>query len=186
MKNKTLRVLRVALACVLMAALMASGALAASYSAKVNMNTKVYKAPQKSSSATKAPKSMKVTLTASSGGWGKITYKGKTGYIPMRYLTLADPIKAYAVVKSTVYKKPGANKLGTLNVGQGVYVIGVNGKYAQLCNRSGAVLGYVKAANLSRIKSATAASGDSAVGSPASAPEKLRAAVTDPGVSKNE
>ncbi len=161
MKHNTLRALRVALACVLMAAITASGALAASYSARVNANTKVYKAPQKASTATKAPKNMKVTLTATSGGWGKITYMGKTGYIPMRYLTLADPIKACVAVKSTVYKLPGANKLGTLNVGQGVYVIGVNGMYAQLGNQSGAVLGYVKAANLIRNKSAATASDDS-------------------------
>lgn len=188
MKNKTLRVLRVALACVLMAALMASGALAASYSARVNANTKVYRAPQKSSATTKAPKNMKVTLTASSGGWGKITYKGKTGYIPMRYLTLTDPIKAYVVVKSTVYKKPGANKLGTLKVGQGVYVIGINGKYARLSNKSGAVLGYVKAVNLSRNKSATTtASGDDDTSSSlASVPEKLRSTTTSPSVSKIE
>ncbi|MBR2698874.1 MAG: C40 family peptidase [Clostridia bacterium] len=188
MNPKTLRVLRVALACVLTAALLATGALAASYSARVNANTKVYKAPQKSSESTKAPKNMKVTLTASSGGWGKIRYKDKTAYIPIKYLTLADPIKSYVAVKSTVYKKPGSDKLGTLGVGQVVYVIGVNGKYARLGNKSGAVLGYVKAANLSRNKSATTTSkSDSDTSSSlSSVPEKLRSTTTSPSVSKIE
>ena len=185
MKNKTLRVLRVALACVLMAAIMASGALAASYSARVNANTKVYKAPQKSSASTKAPKNMKVTLKATSGGWGKITYKDRTGYIPIKYLTLTDPLKSYVVVKSTVYKKPGSDKLGTLKVGQVVYVIGVNGRYARLGNKSGAVLGYVKAANLSRNKSATTTSrSNSDTGSSLSpVTEQQPSATTNPSVS---
>ena len=70
-----------------------------------------------------------MTLTATSGGWAQITIKNKTVYIPIKFLTLTDPIEAYVTVKSTMFKKPGGKKkMGTLAVGQVVYVIGVNGK----------------------------------------------------------
>lgn len=188
MDNRVRRALRILLACALVAALMASSALAASYSATVNTKTKIYKSPKRSSSAGTVAKNTKVTLKASSGGWGKITYKGKTAYIPIKYLTLSDPIKAYVTVKSTVYKNAGSKKLGTLSVGQTVYVIGLSGKYARVSNSSGSALGYVKAANLSKNKSATTTSSgdDDASSSVASVPENLRSTTTSASVSKIE
>ena len=188
MDNRTRRILRVAVACVVMTVLLASAALAASYSATINAKTKVYKAPQKSSSATKVAKNTKVTLKATSGGWGQISYKGRTGYIPIKYLTLTNPIKSYVAVKSTLYKKPGSKKLSTLSVGQVVYVIGVNGKYARVSNNAGDTMGYVKAANLSKNKAATttSANDEDTSSSLASVPEELRSTTTSASVSKIE
>lgn len=188
MDRRVRQILRVALACALVAALMASNALAASYSATVNAKTKVYKAPQKSSSSTSVAKNTKVTLKATSGGWGKISYKNKTAYIPIKYLTLTEPIKAYVSVKSTLYKKPGSKKLSTLAVGQVVYVIGVNGKYARVSNNAGSTMGYVKAANLSKNKSATTTSSgdDDTSSSLSSVPSQLRSTTTSADVSKIE
>lgn len=188
MNNSVRRVLRIALACVVMAALTASAALAASYSATINARTKVYNAPQKSSAASRVAKNTKVTLKAVTGGWGQISYKGRTAYIPVKYLTLSSPIKSYVAVKSTLYKKPGTKKLSTLSVGQVVYVIGVNGKYARVGNRAGAAVGYVKAANLSKNKSATTTSaGDEDTSSSlASVPESLRSTTTSPSISRIE
>lgn len=182
------RILRIAMACLLMAALMVPTALAASYSVTLNATTKVYKAPSKSAVSAKLAKSTKVTLKAVSGGWGKISYKGKTAYIPIRYLTLAKPIKAYVTAKSTVYKKPGSRKLGTLAVGQVVYVVGVNGKYARVNDSSGTLAGYVRAASLSRNKVATTTSSgdDDTSSSLASVPSELRSTTTSASVSKIE
>ena len=179
---------RVVLACVLLCALTATGALAASYSAKINTATKVYKAPQKSSRSTSAPKNLKVTLKATSGGWGFISYKNYTAYIPMKYLTLTTPIKGYVTVKATLYKKPGSKKVSSLSVGQTVYVIGVNGKYARVSDKNGSPMGYVKAACLSRSKAAagTSEGGDDSSSSLQSVPEELRSTTTDPAISKIE
>lgn len=188
MIEKYRRILRIAAACVLMAALMASSALATSYSARVNAKTKVYKSPHHSSGTAKVAKNTKVTLESASDGWGQISYKGKTVYIPMKYLTLSDPVKAYVTVKSTLYKKPGSRKLRTLEVGQGVYVIGVNGKYARVGTTQGQTLGYVRAANLSRNKSATTTAEDDedTSSSMASVPSELRSTTTSASVSKIE
>lgn len=179
---------RVLLAWLLMTALLMPGALAASYSARVNAATKLYTEPQKTSKAGKVAKNAKVTLVAASNGWGQIEYKGRTAYIPIKYLTLSTPIKAYVAVKSTVYSKPGSGKRSTLSAGKTVYVIGLNGKYARISSKSGSAQGYVKAANLSRSKaSTTTASGDEDTSSSiASVPSDLRSTTTSADVSKIE
>lgn len=188
MSKRVFRALRVVAACLLVTALFASSALAASHTVRVNAKTKVYASPKKSSASVTVPKYLKVSLQAASSGWGKVTYKGKTAYIPVKYLTLTDPIKAYVTVKSTVYKKAGSGSLGTLSAGRTVYVIGVNGKYARVRNKSGSVVGYIRAANLSRNKSAANTAGGSGdtSSSVASVPESLRSTTTSPSVSKIE
>ena len=184
MRERVYRALRAALACALILALLTPAALAASYSAKINKKTKVYASPKKSSMALVVKKNLKVKLTAVSNGWGQITFKKRKAFIPVKYLTLTDPIKAYTTVKSTVYKKAGSKKLGTLSAGKAVYVIGVSGKYARVRNKKGSIVGYVNAANLSRSK--TAAENAQGGSSLASVPSDLRSTTTSPSVSKIE
>jgi len=188
MKDQVRRALRVVLACALILSMLTSTALAATYSAKINKRTKVYAAPKKSAMALPVKKNLKVKLVAASGGWGQITYKNRRAYIPVKYLTLTTPIKAYTTVKSAVYKKAGSRKLGTLSAGKAVYVIGVSGKYARVRNKKGSIVGYIKAANLSRTKAASTTadgSGDTS-SSVASVPSELRSTTTSPSVSKIE
>lgn len=188
MNRRANRALHIALACLLMLALLAANALAESYTAKVNKTTKVYRSPSKSSASVTVPKSMKVTIKAVSGGWAMITYKSKQAYIPVKYLTLASPIKAYVTTKSAVYKKAGSGKKGTLSVGSVVYVVGVTGKYARITNKAGTSSGYVKAANLSRNKSSTTTTtdNDDTSSSVSSVPSELRSTTTSPSISKIE
>ena len=183
MRRRVHQYLRIILACLLLATFLAPTALATTFSARINTTTKVYKAPKKSSKSVKVAKNRKVTLTATSGGWAQITIKNKTVYIPIKYLTLTDPIEAYVTVKSTMFKKPGGKKkMGKLAVGQVVYVIGVNGKYARVINKARTKKGYVKAANLSQSLS-TATGGSGGI---SSVPENLRSTTTSPDVSKIE
>ena len=184
MRDQVRRALRVIMACALILALMACAAQASTYSAKTNKKTKVYAEPKKSSASLTVKKNLKVKLTAASSGWGEITYKNHTAYIPIKYLTLTDPIKAYTTVKSTVYRKAGSGKRGTLSAGKTVYVIGLSGKYARVRNKSGSITGYVKAANLSRSKTAAENADDGA--SLSDVPSDLRSTTTSASVSKIE
>ncbi|WP_417235034.1 SH3 domain-containing protein [Arthrobacter sp.] len=55
------------------------------------------------------PKSAKVTVTSTSRGWSKVTYKGKTGYVSASYLknvAAAKPAAKKPVVKKAAAKAP--------------------------------------------------------------------------------
>ena len=205
MKHGAARWLRVALIGILLMALMSAGALASSKSVRINTTTKIYQSPStKSKSVTMTPK--KVTLKAANNGWGKVSYKGKTGYIPLKYLTLSKPVKVYATASAKVYKKPGSGKLGTVSRGTAMYFIGVNGKYAHVQNKSGTVKGYVRTTYLSKSKPAvitstgtSSSSGGSSIGtwnpeggtysssqSTSLFPDYLRSYTYDPDISKIE
>ena len=183
MSARICRAMRIVVACVLIVALSASTAMAASYSVKINKQTKVYQAPKTSSAKLPVPKNLNVKLTGASNGWARIEYKSKTAYIPVKYLTLNNPIKAYTAVKSTVYKGAGSGELGKLPAGTAVNVIGVNGKYARVRNAKG-VVAYIRAANLSRSKAAAANGGANA--RLAAVPSGLRSTTTSAGASKIE
>ena len=201
MKHGAARWLRIALIGILLAAVMSAGALASSKSVRINTTTKIYKSPSTSSKSVKVtPK--KVTLKATSKGWGKVTYKGKTAYIPIKYLTLSNPVKVYATASVKVYKKPGSGTLGTVSRGTAMYFIGVNGKYAHVQNKAGTVKGYVRSAYLSKSKpaaisessSSSSSSGNwnpeggtySSSQSTSVFPDYLRSTTYDPDISRIE
>lgn len=149
------KLLRRALALLMMVVLlMATGApaLAASFKAKINSSSaKVYSLPSTSRGVSvKAVRGTTVKVTAYAKGWARISYKGHTGYIPVKYLNLTNRIKAYTAKSTPVYKSASSSssKLGTLSIGKAVYVVGVSGDYYRVQNSSGSVTGYVKSGNL--------------------------------------
>lgn len=146
------RILTALLAALLLVAACTPAALAASFKAKINSSSaKVYSSPSTSSKySVPAVKNVTVTVTGYSDGWARISYKGNTGYIPVKYLNLTNRIKAYAAKSTAVYKSASSSssRLGTLSLGSAVYVVGVSGDYCRVQNRSGSLTGYVRSDNL--------------------------------------
>lgn len=129
-------------------------AMAASYSCKINANTKVYQRASTSSASIKVSKNTKCTMTGLSGSWAKVK-KGKiTAYIPVKYLTLTNRITGYAAKSTPMYKSASTSskKLGTLSKGTAVYINGRDGSFWRCQNKSGSITGYVKISNISNTK----------------------------------
>ena len=85
--------------CVLAIALLIAStmtpAMAKSVTAKVNSSSaKVYKKASRSSKSVKLKKGLELKVTAVSGSWAKVTYKGRTGYMPKKYLSSASDAKS--------------------------------------------------------------------------------------------
>ena len=205
MKKRTVRWLRAALMAVLVLSMAASAALASSTSVRINTSTKIYQSPSKSARSADVPESMKVTLVSTSNGWGEITHKGQKAYIPLKYLTLVDPVKVYVTASAKVYSAPGSGKLGTVSTGTMLYFLGLDGDYAHVENSERSAVGYVKLANLSKTKpsntvtshtsgysgGSTSSSGvyygnNGSTSSLAKLPSRLLSTTTSPSVSKIE
>ena len=182
MTKRAVRWISVALALALAVALCAAGALAESIEVKLNASTKVYQSASTSSRSTKISKGLKVTLTAYGDGWGKISYKGNTGYVKLKYLDRVHPVKVYVTGSATFYKKAGSGKQGTLSRGDVMYLLGVDGRYARVQNESGSKKGYVKSSLLSTSK-VSASSSSSASDS---IPSSLRSKTTSASESRIE
>ena len=165
--------------------LACASALADSIDVKLNASARVYQSASGSAKYVKAPKGLKVELKACAKGWGKITYKGRTGYIKLKYLDRESPLKAYVTEGATIYKDAdGAVKLTRVSAGTTVYVLGVDGSYVRVSNKSGTRKGYIKAGVLSASKVSAAASDDDAIAE--SVPESLRATAQGAESSKIE
>ena len=147
----------------------APAALAASYSAKINSaSCKVYKSASTSSKVLCTDvKNLSVSITGYSGDWARISYKGYTGYVKCEYLTLSSRLPAYTAKSTPVYKRASSSssKLGTLDTGSTVYVVGMDDGYYRIQNRSGSVTGYVKSGSLTATKPKTSSSASSSSGS---------------------
>lgn len=148
---------------------MGACALAASFKARINSSSaKVYKSPSTSSKYLSGGKGLSVTVTAYSGNWARISYKGYTGYIQLKYLNLTDPLKAYTAKSTPVYRSASSSgRLGTLPVNSTVYVIGKSGSYYRIQNASGSLTGYVRTNTLSKnkVKPTSSGSGSGSSGS---------------------
>lgn len=157
-----MRAFRKFLAALMVAALLMSAcapAALASIKAKVFTNTKIYSIPSTSGKSVRVPEGLTVRVTATSGNWAKIRYKGKTAYIPTPYLNLASRLKAYTAKSTPVYKLPSSSssKMGTLSIATAVYVVAKLDGYYRIENSSGSVTGYVRAGNLTSKAKLTAA-----------------------------
>lgn len=168
-------------------------ASAASFKAKINSSSsKIYKSPTTSSVSCKGVKNLTVTVTAYSGSWARVTYKGRVGYMPIKYLNLVDRIKAYTTGSTAVYKSASSSssKLGTLSCGSTVYVIGVDGSYCRVQDANGRVTGYIRSSQLSKTRPSTAISNASSSAASASTrvPTSLQSTVTSykSGMSKSQ
>ena len=156
MRNKVRRILSIAMLVILTMACLTPAALAASFKAKINSSSSaVYTRPSTSGTRIcRGVKGVTVTVTDYSDGWAKISYRGNTGYMQIKYLDLNSRITAYTEKKCSVYRtaSSSSSKLGSLSRGTTVYVIGMDGSYCRIQNKSGSVTGYIRASELSTKK----------------------------------
>lgn len=133
-----------------------------SASALASFKADVYKGsmPVYSSPATSATKlgslesGTEVTVSAYSGDWAKISYKGYSGYAQIKYLSSQKRAKAYAKDDAVVYTMPSSSskKLGTLSAGDCVYMVGKCDSYYLIENSSGSASGYIDKSSLTSKK----------------------------------
>ena len=156
------------LVCMLAAILLLCGlipAMAASISVVTNASTDVFPSQSLSGMSVSIPKGVSMTLKNYSDSWGKVTYKGRTGYVSLRDLNLKNPVKAYVSESAPLYGEDGSGVLGTLDKGTQVYVLGMEGDYARVSN--GSKTGYVvKSVLTTRPQSLLSASSSAADNSP--------------------
>ena len=141
--------LKAALAMMMIAVMLCSGALAATYGAKTLMpSTTVYNSSKNKVGTLKQGTSIQVT--SMSGDWARISYKGNTYYAKLKDIIFNSRIKAVSTKDTSIrfvtkesYKKNTYYK-GTLSAGVTMYVVGLNGSELLVTNDSGSILGYVK------------------------------------------
>ena len=172
---------------VAVALLLASvSALADSLEVKLNTATKVFQKASSSARSVKVPKGLRVKLEACAEGWGKITYKGYTAYVKLKYLDRVDPLKAYVTESTSIYQDAsGSKRLCKVSQGTVVYVVGVDGSYVRVQNDAGTETGYIKPSKLSSSKVSEYGTASSASGSD-SVPDSLRATLSGAEGSKIE
>ena len=128
----------------------------ASVSAKVNTSSaKAYKKAYTGATSVDVAKGLKLSVTDISGSWAKVSYKGVTAYMPVKYLTPTNKLKAYTTDSTTAYTTSGARK-GTLAKGTMLYVLGTLDGYYCVSSESGSI-GLVKKGTLSETKPSTVA-----------------------------
>jgi cell wall-associated NlpC family hydrolase len=153
-KSKSM-LLKTAAALVLMA-LMIPSALASFKADVYSDSMEVYSSP---SSSAKNLGSLKegteVVVTGYAGSWAKIRYRGRSGYALIKDMASHKRAQAYAKADGVcVYEDASSSseKLGTLSAGDRVYVVGKDGNYLLVENRSGKAAGYIYKSSLSKKK----------------------------------
>ena len=151
------------LICGLMAALMLMGAAAQASSAKVNSSSaRFYKSSSTASNSVSLKKGTSVSVKSISGSWAKVSLKGVTGYVPVKYLNTASRRTVYTKKSTRVYKSASTSSSGvTVGVNTKLYVVGVSGNYLRVQNSSGTRSGYVSSSAVSSSKTKTASSSSS-------------------------
>ena len=132
-------------------------ALAASISVKVNSNSaKFYKAASSSSNSVSLSKGASMTMKSVSGNWAKVSYKGVTGYVPLKYLNSESRYPAYISKATYIYRSASSSSARkAVGINTKVYVIGKSGSYYRVQNSSGSATGYVLASCISKSKSSS-------------------------------
>lgn len=138
-----MRFVRILLAVILTVLLSVSPVLAASMTVVTNRTADVHQSASTSSASVSVQKGLKMKLTGYSDGWGKVSLKGRTGYVRLKYLDLKKPLGAYVSRDVAMYADAGAGKLGTLSKGTKVYFVGVDGDYARVTDSHRTYYGYV-------------------------------------------
>lgn len=143
---------------------VAAPAMAESVKAKVSSSSaKIYKTASSSAAHVKMKKGTQVTVTAVKGNWAKVKVSGKTGYMPVKYLSKTTAAKTskkaskrtvgYISRSTYVYRKASSSSSKrAISTNTKVYVVGRSGSYYKVQNRSGSATGYVKASCVSGSK----------------------------------
>lgn len=159
MNKQKLRRLTAILLLIAMLLGMNTAALAV-FNARINSSSaRVYNVPSTASKVyVTGGKGLVVTVTACSGAWAQVNYKGNTGYILTQFLNLANPVTAYVGKAAPVYAQAStaSAKMGTLSIGTAVCVVGKSGSFFRVQNGSGA-MGYIPAGYLTSKANLTAA-----------------------------
>ena len=140
--------------CVLLAAtLLPTGALATS--AKVNSGSaRLYSSDSTSASSVALEKGLSATVKSVSGDWAKVSIKGVTGYVPVKYLNTSSRTTVYTSKSTHVYKSASSSSdKVSVEPNTKLYVVGVSGDYLRVQNSSGSKTGYVPSSDVSRSKS---------------------------------
>ena len=149
-----------ALAIALVLMMTCAVALADSIEVRLNAPAKVYSSLTSSAKSVQAPKGLEVSLRACSKGWGRVVYKGRTGYIRLKYLDRVNPLKAYVARSATVYKDAaGTRTLTTVSAGTLVYALGVDGGAVRIMNKDKSWKGYIQSGVLTSSKPAASNGG---------------------------
>ncbi len=128
----------------------AAPAFAASYDGRINKTTKVYQKASRSSASMKIAKGTKCTVLAMNGSWAKVKRSGVTAYIPVEYVTLDDRIKVYADRDTKVYAKASSSsRSARVAVNTDLYIVGRDGDYWCVENKSGKVTAFIKVSHTS-------------------------------------
>ena len=143
------------LACLLLVMMLAlsatTPALAMSVKVKVNTSSaRAYKKASSSSKSVKLKKGTQMTMKGITGSWAKVSYKGRTGYVPLKYLSTTKRTRGYAKNNAYIYKSPGSSSRSRVSANTVVYVVGKSGSYYRVQNASGSRTGYMKASSLSK------------------------------------
>ena len=159
--NRQLRKLLIALLIVVIAVSMQWMLPAmASVGVKVNTSTKAYASASTSSASVNVRKGTALTLLGYSGGWAKVSYKGKTGYMPVQYLNTTTRYPAYVNRNTYVYASAStSSSRRDVSVNTKVYVIGISGSFYRVQNASGSVTAYIAAGCLSKSRVSVGSSG---------------------------
>ncbi len=136
-----------------LAMIVTAPALASSISVVTNQPAQVYTAPAETAHEFDVPEGLGMQLTAYADGWGRVTSKGVTGYIPLRYLNLKSPIQAKLAKDATIYSDTGMTSLGVAPMGTVVYFLGMDGEYAHIADSSRTLEGYVALSDVTTAKS---------------------------------
>lgn len=148
------KVLRMAkrILCVAMVLMLTVGAMA-STTVKVNTDTKFYRSASKSSDSVSIGKGTKVEVKDTDGDWAKVTYKGVTGYIPVKYLNSTKRRSAYVNKDTHIYASAShSSEKKSVKVNTKVYVVGTDGEFSRIQNESGSVTCYIETKYLSDSK----------------------------------
>ncbi|MDO4868006.1 MAG: SH3 domain-containing protein [Clostridia bacterium] len=140
----------------LVLALMLTGSTALASSVSVSVNSsdaRLYRSNSTSSASVGLSKGVTLTLKDTSGSWGKVSYKGVTGYVPLKYLNAKTRYAAYISKDTYIYKSASATSdRKSISVNTKVYVVGKSGDYYRVQNSSGSMTGYVSDSCLSKSK----------------------------------
>lgn len=152
------------LAVLMLMTAMVPAALAESYTAYINASTKIYKKATTSSASMSVKKGTKCEVTAISGKWARVKRSGTTAYIPVKYLSMSDRIKAYVNCDTKVYKKASSSSASQkVSVNTAVYIVGCSGDYWKVETKDGGTTAYIKMSQVSwsKVKTSSTNSGSS-------------------------
>lgn len=133
--------------------LMLMGVAMASTKMKVNADTDFHRSASKSSDSVSIDKGTKVDMLDTDDGWARVTWKGVTGYIQLKYLNATKRRAAYVSRDTYLYADAShSSEKKSVDANTKVYVIGADGDFSRVQNESGSVTCYIETKYLSAEK----------------------------------